>query len=292
VVGGQSTPPGLEAVLNDSARLVEALESARRTRRFLLLGVLVFLVATGAMFYRLISRISSQENIQEITRLAQARLAENSDQYMNEVRQLIDASTPVLTDAFYKRAKDDLPIFVRSIGDQLANNLMDQLEKRLSNHYKTILDRHEAILQEELPETKDPELRRRLETNLGVAFDRLVKKYYADEINAQLTTLVDTWEKFPEAPPPDSGTTLGDQLVGNLFELLKLKLVEGEIGLMPAGESPPAAPAAAPSGPRPGQEGQSAAAAKSNEPRPVEPPKPEEPKAEQAKPEPSTESKP
>jgi hypothetical protein len=245
VAGGQVPPPGLDAVLNDSARLVEALAGARRTRRLLLLGVLAFVAVTGLMFYRLISRIRSQENIDEVTRLAQARLAENSDQYMNEVRLLVDKSTPVLTDAFYKQAKNDLPALVRGVGEQqttLVNNLLAKLEDRMSEHYRSVLDRHEAILQEELPETKDPELRRKLGTNLGVAFDRLVKKYYADEINKQVTTLVDAWERFPEASQSRDDPPLGDQLVGNMFELLKLKMIEGEVGIVPVGSEPSAAP--------------------------------------------------
>lgn len=228
-----SVPAGnadLEAILGESARLVEELARARKVRRLLLLGFLVFVVVTGVMFWRLIERIRSQENIDEIARRVQARLAENSDRYMNEVRLLIDHSTPILTEAFYRQAKQDLPEFMRRAGEQrdlLVANLQEGLTRRMEEHYHHILDTHEKALQEEFPAAQDPVVRERLQTNLGIVFDRLVKRYYGDELRDQLTALYDRWDHFPAADPPGRDEPpLEDQFVGSLLELLSTKLTQ------------------------------------------------------------------
>jgi hypothetical protein len=120
----------------------------------------------------------------------------------------------------------------------------------MDEHFNTLLDRHEKILQEELPTAKDPEARQRLRTNLGIVFDRMVKRYYGDEMKDQLIALYDGWDRFPAAPPPTGrdDPPLEDQFIGTLLEVLTQKLTQAQVGAVAASEAtvPPVAPATPP----------------------------------------------
>jgi hypothetical protein len=285
--GGPTSQADWEAIVQESSRLVEQLAWSRKIRRLLLLGFLVFVALTAWMFYQLIQRIRSPQNIEEITRLAQAKLADNSERYQKEVQLLVEQATPVITDAFYKQAKQDLPQFMHKAGEQrdlLVTNLQDRLTKRMDEHYRTILDRHEAILVEELPSAKDPQVRERLRTNLGLVFDRMVQRHYGDEMKDQLVTLYDGWDHFPAAPAPTGpdDPPLEDQFIGTLLELLTQKLTQQQGGLVASSET--TVPAVAPVAPRQrSQEDREAEATQTAEPAPA-PAEPEKTKSDESNP--------
>lgn len=279
VSAGGGMSPDLQAILDDSARLVEELGRARKVRRLLLLGFVIFVAVTAVMFYRLYQRLSSAENFEEISRLAQAQLADDSDLYMGEVRLLVERSAPVLTEAFYVRAKQDLPEFMRKAGlerDTLVTNLQDRVSGRMEQHYRDILDRHEAVLQDELPSAKDAAVRERLGTNLGLVFDRMVKRYYGDELKTQLVALYDGWDHFPaaEASTNPGDPPLEDQLIGSLLDVLTKKLTQPPTALAEATDPPSPLPAGSAASPRPRSRRAEAEAEAESEP--VEPPKPAE----------------
>jgi hypothetical protein len=65
--------------------------------------------------------------------------------------------------------------------------------------------------------------------NVGVAMERLSKKYYADQLNVQMFALYDAWDAFPPAPKPLPGEVpLEDQLIGTLLEVLTERLKSTE----------------------------------------------------------------
>ena len=256
--GGGTSQADIEAIVQESARLLENLARARTVRRFVLLGFVAFVAVISVLFYRLYQRIRSEEYVREITRIAQTRLADNSERYSREVQTLIDQAAPLITDAFYKQAKQDLPEFLRRAGEQrdlLVTNLQERLTKRMDEHFRTVLDRHEKILQEELPSAKDPEVYERLRLHLGLVFDRMVQRYYGDELKALLIALYDSWDHFPAAPPPTGpeDPPLEDQFLGGLLELLTQKLTQSQTGAVAASET--TVPAVAPPTPPQRREG-------------------------------------
>src|SRR5262249_6079203 len=105
----------VEPVLSECESLMAALGMARWTRRLLLVGLLAFAVGSVYYFYGLLSRVTKKESIDELTRTVQDRLAGQSDTYMREVQSLVEKSTPVVTDAFYSRAKADLPKLLQGV---------------------------------------------------------------------------------------------------------------------------------------------------------------------------------
>lgn len=233
--GGGNATSDLEAIVDESARLMKELAFSRKIRRLLMLGFLLFVGVSGWKFYELYQRVRSPENLNEITRLAQTKLQDNSDRYAKEVQTLVEQATPIITEAFYKQAKQDLPAFLRRAGEQrdiLVTNLQERLTTRMDEHYHGILDRHEKILEEELPSAKDPEARQRLRTNLGIVFDRMVQRYYGDELKGQLVALYDRWDHFPAAAEPTGPgePSLEDQFIGTLLDLLAHKLTQAPGG--------------------------------------------------------------
>src|SRR5690349_25126896 len=104
LVEAPASTPQVEALLRDCVALKDALGRARRVRQVLMLATIAFVAVACWLFYGLGKKLQSQENIDEVRRLAEARLSENSGRYMTEVQLLVDRASPVLTDAFYKQA--------------------------------------------------------------------------------------------------------------------------------------------------------------------------------------------
>ena len=149
---------------------------------------------------------------------------------MKEVQGLVDHSTPVVTKAFYDRAKDDLPAFLQASQaerDKLVEELQEKLSERLKKHHEQLLARHQKLLREEFPAVEDEKLHEAMMANLQVAVDGLVQKYYIEELRQEMLTLYGLWDEFPPVPPGEHGDLpLGDQLIGNLLELAKIRLAE------------------------------------------------------------------
>ena len=220
----------VEALQRDCAALMRALERARTVRTVLLVAMLVFVAAAAGMFYSLGRRLQDKENLDRLRTLAEERLAKNSDRYLGELRLLVDHASPVLTDAFYKRAKEDLPSFLHAAGqerERFAQEMQARVAERLDAQYRRALERHRKLLEAEFPRVKDKELHQQMVGNLALACDRLVKKYYVDELQGQLVGLYDAWDHFPAADAPGKGgPALEDLFIAHLLELLTLKLTE------------------------------------------------------------------
>jgi hypothetical protein len=228
----QVPPSGeqVEALLRDCAALTRALERARKVRLALFLVTAVLVAVAVGMFYNLGRQLRSQENLDRLRGIAEARLASNSGRYMAEVQLLVDHASPVLTDAFYKQSKKDLPSYLHAAGrqrDAFAEEMQARLAQRLDDRYRRALERHGKLWQEEFPLVKDEELHRKMTGNMHVAVERLVKKYYVDEMRGQTVALYDAWDHFPQADPAErGGPSLEDQFIAQLLEMLTLKLTE------------------------------------------------------------------
>ena len=225
-----SVSKSVEVVLRDCDALFSAMGSARWARRLLMLGFLAFALGSVYVFYDMYARFTKQENIDKVTRTVQDRLAGQSDTYFREVQALVDKSTPVVTDAFYSRAKTDLPLLLQGAEkerDLFLESLKGRVEKLLSEHFDEMMKRNEELLVKELPEVQDEELRRKLVANLHVVFERMIKKYYADELNGKLVAMYDAWDHFPAVErTPGESTRLEDQFIAALLDMLAHKLAD------------------------------------------------------------------
>jgi vacuolar-type H+-ATPase subunit H len=221
----------VEELMRVCASLNRALERARWIRLLLLVATVVFVGVACFMFYSLGAELKSEANLEKLKGLAQERLTKNSDTYMKEVTALIEHSSPVVTDAFQKQLKKDLPSYLHAAGQErgkFIEEMQTELAKRLDEHYGKVLDRHEKLIKAEFPKISDDE-QRNMMANLHMAVEKLVKKYYVEELRKQLLALYDGWDQFPQSPATAAGEPpLNEQFIGELLELLKVILTENE----------------------------------------------------------------
>jgi hypothetical protein len=224
-VGGQPSAAQVEELLRVCEGLQRALARSRGVRRILLIGTLAFVIFICVMFYSLGKQLSSDEYRAKVQALAQERLQSNSSEYMNEIQALADHARPVLYGAFMKQAEKDMPTYMHAIGQErelLVKELEQKGTDRLHAHYGKVLDRHKALLEKEFPTIKDEEVRKRMMGNLHLAVEKLVKKYYIDDMRKEFLGLYDSWDQFPRAEPPKAGDPEHESVLTGMFvELLQ-----------------------------------------------------------------------
>jgi hypothetical protein len=269
----------VEAVVREYEALRAALSRARWARLALLVAVLAFVVGACAIFISFVGTLASPEYREKVIALLQSKMGDNNNMLVGEVQKLVQTATPVVAKAFTEQAKKDLPLFLQGVEkerDAFAANLQEKAGKSLTDHYHKILAKHQETLRAEFPKIEDGKIHDRMATNLGLAFDRMVKKYMADDMNTQLIALYDAWDHFPAAETtPDS--PMEDQFIGSLFEMLQSKMTE-----LP-NASASQMPVTAPPGAARMRRGPDAGTDESPKSKAAEPTKSEAPKAEAPK---------
>jgi 4-amino-4-deoxy-L-arabinose transferase-like glycosyltransferase len=220
--------PEVDAVLREASALTAALARARRIRRLLLLAVVIFVAVLSYFIYQEANHFMSPQYSNELMNVAQKRLEENQNQYMKEVEGLYRRNYPIITEAFYSQAKQDMPRFLQEIEkerDTLAQSLQGELEKRLDKRYEQLVAQHQKTIDQELPAAQNEVMRQRMTKNLTIAVQKVSRKYYIEDLNNELQTLFKTWDEFPPAKLPAKGDPpIDDQLLSALLEVLQDKL--------------------------------------------------------------------
>lgn len=219
----------VEALAKESKALADALASTRSQRVILLLVLIIFIGGICLAFVRLGSQLTSKDNIDQLLQKGEKRLRDHSDKYTKHVQTLYEKTSPVLTEAFSAQAKKDLPRFIQAMEkerDTLTDNLSNQLTKKLEEKYKDVTAKHEKLLKEEFPQVQDEKLHAEMMVNIDAAVQKLVKRYYVEELKGQMQKINDAWDSFPPADTPKKDDIpLEDQFIAGLIELLKQKLV-------------------------------------------------------------------
>jgi hypothetical protein len=220
----------VDAIERESRAVVSALGRARGYRLALLVLVFAFAAISVTAFYQLFTKFKDKDQLDALVKKAETRLSQRSDLVTRQVELLVNHSAPKLSAAFGDQAKQDMPQFLRAAGverDAFVTNLQSQLQVRMNSHYKKLLERQQRIIDEEYPDVQDPKLREAMMANILVAVDRATKKYFIEQFEAEFKAMYATWDDFPIAEPPGKGELpLEDQLVGNMIELLKIKLAQ------------------------------------------------------------------
>lgn len=225
-----ATQERVEALIRECDSLRAALKRGQAIRWLLFLGLLGFTLTFGYLFWQLAQRLNGDRFREELVAAAQNRLSERSDEYMNEVRTLIDNSSPAVLEAFSTRANEDTPAFLQAVqkeGDGLVADLTAQVRATVENHLKSTLEKYQGEMVEEIPALKDEQLRARLSANLVQAAQKASEKYFVNELESRVKTIYDTWDRFPAADPEmTQGQRTADLIIGELFELTKQLLLE------------------------------------------------------------------
>ena len=233
---GKGTTPldgRIEALERQTAALTAALAQAQRVRLWITLALVAFVGLTITVFYRRAEQLNSTENRARLAELAQQSLDDHADDFMRQLEALARTAGPVVTQAFYEQAKNDLPKYLQATErerDQLVKNLQERLQTKLATRFEKSLERHELLLKQEFPTAGNDEIRERMMKNVETALRKLSQQYYGDELSNQMEEFYDTWDQFPSAQRPGKGeAALDDQLIGTLLELLTVKLKSTEI---------------------------------------------------------------
>jgi hypothetical protein len=226
----------VEALERETEALAAALAGAQRSRLMITLLFVAFVAVAITAFYRQGKQLTEERYLSELRALGEKSLNEHQKQYLGQLEKLAREVEPKVTEAFYSQAKRDFPAYLNKFGserDTLVANLQRRLDTSLTERFDQSLKQSEALLKEEFPLADKPEMHERMMRNVGLALERLSKKYYADQLNVQLFALFDAWDAFPAAPKPLPGEVpLEDQLIGTLLEILSERLKNTEKGVL------------------------------------------------------------
>jgi hypothetical protein len=221
------------------AALAAAQSAARRLRLVLPIGFLVFLCVFLYLFIGLKDEVAKEENLNKMTELAQERVSEYIlPKLQSEAEKLAETAQEPLIEAFTKQAEKDAPKYTAALSEQgelLFANLETRLEEQINEHYKAARDRHEAVLKNEYPDLTDEQLTQ-LADNIEKGVEDLVKKYYVEQLKAELERMMTTINEFPVADPVDASKpgveTLEQELIGCLMEIVQLRLANPQNTLL------------------------------------------------------------
>jgi hypothetical protein len=217
-----------EAVQRAAASLSAATARSRGIRLCLLVTAVLLIGYWCFKFYTLGMEVQSPQYLDSLTKAGQKRVAERSDKFTQEFERLVDHTREPLTKAFSEQVKKDMPEFMKNAEkekDTLSANLQEQFTKKVNAHYETLLKQQEDTLKKEFPSVQDPAAHERMIKNIDKAVQRLVKKFYVDDLRRQMDELIAGWDHFPEASMPKPGEqSLTDQFIPKLLQYLAMRI--------------------------------------------------------------------
>jgi hypothetical protein len=229
----------IRALGQEVAAMKVALRRSSLTRLTLLLLVLAFLAVSIWMFYNLAMRFGSKENLDRLAAKANERINQSAEPAMKQLQGLVDHCTPVLTKAFSDQAQADMPKYTEVLDAQrelLVKNLETRLGDRITARCEAAGERYEAILREEFPQVDDSELLVQMYASIEQIMEKLVAKYYSEQIRQEVEGVADSWDDFEMADLPAEGETpLEQEFLAELMQLGAYRL-KGQTILIPSAE--------------------------------------------------------
>jgi hypothetical protein len=226
----------IEELERSTAALTAAISRSRKTRLWILLGVVLFLGVFLLMFWNLFSQLQSEEYQEKLMNQVQAKFLgsemtqdEMNDLLMEEAGKLREPVQVALTNAFQGQIDKDMPAYTKLILSEreiLVENLRTKLQSKLEEQQTIVRERHVAILKEEFPEVESDVTRERMLNNIDLIVKELVEEKLVKIIEQELQGLFETWEKFPPDPNPvDSDEDRADIAYAHLMDSLFTKLI-------------------------------------------------------------------
>lgn len=221
------------AIEQEIAAVKKAVRRASFTRLLLLLVTLAFLAGAVWMFYGLAREFGSKENLNLLAAKARERATSSQPALKKELDTLVENSRPVLTEAFQKQAEADMPKYTEAFTrerDKLRANLEVRLGEKIKNRYEAAGERYQEILREEFPQVEDPELLVQVYASMEQIMEKLVQKYYSEQVRREFQEMQSTWDDFDMADLPGEGEpSLEQQFVASLLQLAADKLNHGPV---------------------------------------------------------------
>jgi hypothetical protein len=237
----------VEAIENNVKAMSRAHTRSRRSRLVLLVLVAILVVVFVYLFLNLLTRFMDSSRQRDFATVAlnqffevppmereeeaaddwEQLLDQYKDIFVTELEDLGKTSMPVVEATFRRQIEEDMGKHTAMFNKQrdlLVKNLQRRSDELLQERYQKILEQHKQILKDEFKDLDDAKVERML-VHFNMAMDRLLQKYYIDEIEVQINQLKGTYDNFPIVGPAENGETLEQQLLGTFLELLTVKLM-------------------------------------------------------------------
>jgi signal transduction histidine kinase len=225
----------LNALENESRRILRALQWSTKVRMILFFGLLLFVLISSFLFYRLYNDIKTRR-LEEVQRLIAEQPAEFSEPLTRQIMALAEQEGPFVAEAFREQAQEDSQLYVAAFDEErttLINNLQSQLETKMTASYATMLDEQEQMLKEEFPELEDPEKMQNIRDNMEKIYDKLSKRYYVEFLKDELEDIAVSLDGFPKSEPNDENIPVGEQIATEFLELVRMMLVNSDHYVIP-----------------------------------------------------------
>jgi hypothetical protein len=209
-------------------QLRQALRQARVNLALIALMLLAFVAGTVYAVWFAEHRLRQKE--EQTLAAVRQRLARDMRPLSQELTDLAGEIGPPVAVAFYERLKADVPAYVHTVDEQskeLTEHVTAAVRRDVRAQYHAARGRYRAILREEFPEVTDPAQLDGMMARFEAVFNRLIQRYYVDQLRDLLAAAVRRWNAIPPAAPPGPGERpLADRLAEDATAWLRLKAVE------------------------------------------------------------------
>lgn len=220
----------LNALENESRRILNALQWATKVRLILFCGLLLFVLISSAAFLWLYNDVKTAR-VAKVQQLISERPAEFSEPLTRQILQLAEEQGPYVIDVFRKQAQADSQLYMAAFDterDAMVANLQSSIEEKLSSSYVKLLDDQEQLLVKEFPELEKPANREVVRGNMEKIYQKIGKRYYTNFLKEEIDEMAEQLETFPLAQPRQDNIPIPEQIATEFLELVRLMLIHSE----------------------------------------------------------------
>ena len=217
----------LNALENESRRILRALNWATKVRTILFFVLLLFVLISCAMFYWLYMDVR-ENRVAEIQQIIANKPEEFSEPLALQLKQLAESKGPDVAAIFRQQMEQDAKLYAAEFDAQrseLISNLQQKLEGKLINTYAAMLDEQEQILKDEFPVLEDPEKLENIRNNMELVYRKISQRYYVDFLKSELEELAVKLDGFPASDPRIENVPVTEQIATEFLELVRMMLV-------------------------------------------------------------------
>jgi hypothetical protein len=225
----------LNELENESRRVLGALRWSSRVRKVLILGLLLFLIVFGVLYYRLYSNFMN-DRLAKVRQLINDRPEEFSEPLTRQMLVLLQDQGPYVANVFRDQISADQERFSTALGAErelFSEHMIRDFEKKLNEAYDVVIQTHEQALQREFPELRDPVKMKLVHDNLQDVYERVGRRYHVDVMREHVKQVVSQIDNFPRIEPRQPNVPVPEQIATEMLELVRMMLINSEYYVTP-----------------------------------------------------------
>ncbi len=225
----------MNALENESRRILRALNWATKVRLILFCGLFLFVLTSAFLFYRLYIDIR-HNRLAEVQRTIESQPELFSEPLTRQVLRLAEDEGPHIAEVFRLQAEADSDVIVAAMNaerDVLIKNLQKDMQEKLTASFSKMLDEQEELLIKEFPVLEDPEKMENVRNNMEKVYQQFGQRYYVDFMKEELEEIAGKLDEFPASQPKMANISVAEQIALELFELIRMTLVYADNYVFP-----------------------------------------------------------